>query len=159
MSAILHPSLNKNTTLHRNSLGNSRVIFNSFFPCVVRIASGRSWASSLRCDLHNPAPNQMIDRTEKPKSLQSLQNAQRDTTNSAVRPHFSGTTSCTYANKAQQQQHAATAAQLGQQRANPRRVLAGAQKLEQLNDLLGHLSTSTHCWVGPEYWQVNIMNK
>ena len=31
-----------------------------------------------------PAPTQMIDGTEKPKSLRSLQNAQRVTTNLAV---------------------------------------------------------------------------
>ena len=85
MSAILHPSLSKNTTLHRNSLGYSRVIFSSVFPHLVRISSGRSWASALRCDLHTPASNQMIDGTEKPKSLPSSQNAQRDTTNSAVK--------------------------------------------------------------------------
>ena len=54
MSATLHPSLNKNTTLHRNSVGYSRV--RQFcFPRLVGIESERRWASTLRCDLHNLA--------------------------------------------------------------------------------------------------------
>ena len=51
---------------------------------LVGIARGRSCASALRCDLHNPVSTQIIGGTEKPNSLRSLQNAQRVTENLAV---------------------------------------------------------------------------
>ena len=49
----------KENTLHRNFLGCSREIFSSVYLRFVGIASGRSWTSTLQCDLHSPVPTRM----------------------------------------------------------------------------------------------------
>ena len=83
ISCLLHPSLNKNTTLHLRQF--SWIFFSHIWSVLILPPSHRNRnEQTWYFDLWNPAPNKMIDGTEKPQILSEFSNVRRNTTNLAV---------------------------------------------------------------------------